>query len=290
MTATNATATTTTPTPIPAGAAPGPDLAAVKARQQAIWSSGDYGVVGSRLQLVGELLCEAVDLRAGERVLDVATGNGNAALAAARRWARVVGIDYVPGLLAQARARAAADGLSIDFREGDAEDLPFEAASFDVVLSTFGAMFTPDQARAARELALVCRPGGRVGLASWTPDDFVGALLRTIGRHLPPPPGLSPPTRWGTVEGLRELFGPFASEIRTERRTFTFHFLSAEHWLEVFRAYYGPLHRAFASLDADRQAALERDVLALIRAHARDGGGDSLVLPSAYLEAIITVC
>jgi ubiquinone/menaquinone biosynthesis C-methylase UbiE len=264
------------------------DFAAIKARQQATWSSGDYAVIGTRLQLVGETLCEAVDVHAGERVLDVAAGNGNAALAAARRWADVVGIDYVPELLAQARARAAADGLELRFQEADAEALPFEDGSFDVALSTFGVMFAPDQARAAYELARVCRPGGRVGLASWTPDGFIGALFRVIGRHVPPPPGLSSPARWGTAEGLRELFGSAAAELRTATRVFTFHSRSAEHWLEVFRTYYGPLHRAFAALDASGQAALAADVLGCIRAHAR-AGGPGVAVPSTYLEAVVTV-
>jgi ubiquinone/menaquinone biosynthesis C-methylase UbiE len=277
--------------PAPSAPAPSIDFTAIKAKQQATWRSGDYAVIGTRLQLVGETLCEAVDLRSGERVLDVATGNGNAALAAARRFAQVTGIDYVPELLAQARARAAADGLELAFREADAEALPFEAASFDVVLSTFGVMFTPDQPRAAAELARVTRPGGRIGLASWTPDGFIGALFKTLGRHVPPAPGLKSPSRWGTQDALLELFGDAAADLRTEPRTFTFRYLSAEHWLEVFRTWYGPLHRAFATLEAPAQKALADDVLALIRAHARpsSGAGRGLVLPATYLEAVVTV-
>jgi ubiquinone/menaquinone biosynthesis C-methylase UbiE len=277
--------------PAPSAPAPSIDFTAIKAKQQATWRSGDYAVIGTRLQLVGETLCEAVDLRSGERVLDVATGNGNAALAAARRFAQVTGIDYVPELLAQARARAAADGLEIAFREADAEALPFEAASFDVVLSTFGVMFTPDQPRAAAELARVTRPGGRIGLASWTPDGFIGSLFKTLGRHVPPAPGLKSPSRWGTQDALLELFGDAAADLRTEQRTFTFRYLSAEHWLEVFRTWYGPLHRAFATLEAPAQKALADDVLALIRAHARpsSGAGRGLVLPATYLEAVVTV-
>jgi ubiquinone/menaquinone biosynthesis C-methylase UbiE len=277
--------------PAPSAPAPSIDFTAIKAKQQATWRSGDYAVIGTRLQLVGETLCEAVDLRSGERVLDVATGNGNAALAAARRFAQVTGIDYVPELLAQARARAAADGLELAFREADAEALPFEAASFDVVLSTFGVMFTPDQPRAAAELARVTRPGGRIGLASWTPDGFIGALFKTLGRHVPPAPGLKSPSRWGTQDALLELFGDAAADLRTEQRTFTFRYLSAEHWLEVFRTWYGPLHRAFATLEAPAQKALADDVLALIRAHARpsSGAGRGLVLPATYLEAVVTV-
>jgi ubiquinone/menaquinone biosynthesis C-methylase UbiE len=277
--------------PAPSAPAPSIDFTAIKAKQQATWRSGDYAVIGTRLQLVGETLCEAVELRSGERVLDVATGNGNAALAAARRFAQVTGIDYVPELLAQARARAAADGLELAFREADAEALPFEAASFDVVLSTFGVMFTPDQPRAAAELARVTRPGGRIGLASWTPDGFIGSLFKTLGRHVPPAPGLKSPSRWGTQDALLELFGDAAADLRTEPRTFTFRYLSAEHWLEVFRTWYGPLHRAFATLEAPAQKALADDVLALIRAHARpsSGAGRGLVLPATYLEAVVTV-
>jgi ubiquinone/menaquinone biosynthesis C-methylase UbiE len=285
------TASTTPTFPAPSAPAPSIDFAAIKAKQQATWRSGDYAVIGTRLQLVGETLCEAVDLRSGERVLDVATGNGNAALAAARRFGDVTGIDYVPELLARARARAAADGLEIAFREADAEALPFEAASFDVVLSTFGVMFTPDQPRAASELARVTRPGGRIGLASWTPDGFIGALFKTLGRHVPPAPGLKSPSRWGTQDALLELFGGAAADLRTEPRTFTFRYLSAEHWLEVFRTWYGPLHRAFAALEAPAQKALADDVLALIRAHAHpsSGAGRGLVLPATYLEAVVTV-
>jgi ubiquinone/menaquinone biosynthesis C-methylase UbiE len=262
------------------------DLGAVKARQRAAWSTGDYAVVGTTLQIVGESLCEALDLRAGTRVLDVAAGNGNATLAAARRWCDVTSTDYVPALLEAGRRRAEAEGHLVTFREADAEELPFPDAAFDVVVSTFGVMFTPDQERAARELARVCKPGGLIGLASWTPDGFIGQLFELIGRYVPPPAGLSSPALWGTEERLQHLFGANAGPIRATRRAFVFRYRSPLHWIEVFRTYYGPLAKAFGAIDAERQAALTRDLLALLesrnRAHDR-----ALVLPSDYLEAVI---
>jgi ubiquinone/menaquinone biosynthesis C-methylase UbiE len=285
MTASTATAQQS-PHPRPhAGATP--DLAAIKAKQQAAWSSGDYGVVGTTLQIVGESLCEAVDLRSAERVLDVACGNGNAALAAARRYARVTGVDYVPALLARAADRAAADHLALELREGDAEALPFADGAFDVVLSTFGVMFAPDQERSARELLRVCRHGGRIGLASWTPDGFVGHMFKVVGAHVPPPAGLRAPALWGTEGRLAELFGAEARELRAERREFTFRYRSTAHWLEVFRTWYGPVHRAFAALAPDGQVALAGELVALAERFnvARDG---TMVAPSAYLEAVVT--
>jgi SAM-dependent methyltransferase len=265
----------------------GVDLEAVKARQQAAWATGDYGVVGTTLVIVGEELCEAVDLRAGERVLDVATGHGITALAAARRWCQVIGIDYVPGLLARGRERAAAERLPITFEEGDAEDLPYAAGSFDVVLSTFGVMFTPDQDRAAREMLRVCRPGGKIGLANWTPRGFVGEMFRLIGRYLPPPPGAKPPSLWGTEERLRELFGAEITSLLVVQRSFAFRYRSVEHWLDVFRTYYGPMVKAFAALDAERQTGLERELTELAACFDR-GGGAGLVVPSEYLEVVAT--
>jgi len=275
--------------PNPAGATPVPaqDQAALKARSKATWSAGDFAVIGSTLQLVGESLAEAADVRAGERVLDVACGNGNAALAAARRFAHVTGIDFVPSLLDRARARAAADGLALELREADAEALPFPDGAFDVVLSTFGVMFTPDQARAARELLRVCRHGGRVALASWTPDGFIGEVLKTVGRHVPPPAGLPSPARWGTRAGLEALLGGEVREVRFEERTFPFRYASAAHWIEIFRAWYGPIHRAYAALPADGQAALTRDLTALLERYDT-GGGNGLVVPGAYLEVVVT--
>jgi ubiquinone/menaquinone biosynthesis C-methylase UbiE len=264
-----------------------PDLDAVKAKQQATWSSGDYAVIGTTLQIVGETLCEAADVSAGERVLDVACGNGNAALAAARRYAAVTGLDYVPALLERARARAAADGLALEVREGDAEAMPFADASFDVVLSTFGVMFAPDQARAARELARVCRPGGRIALASWTPDGFVGRIFKIVGRHVPPPPGVRPPAEWGTEPRLSELFDGAATRVRTLEKHYTFRYRSPAHFVDVFRAWYGPIHRAFASLPPERAAALEADLTEALAAGNVAGDG-TLAAPAAYLEAVIS--
>ena len=264
-----------------------PDLMAVKARQQGAWSSGDYAVVGTTLQIVGEQLCEALDLRAGQGVLDVAAGNGNVALAAARRWCDVTATDYVPALLDRARERAGAERLAMQFREADAEALPFDDGSFDVVVSTFGVMFTPDQDRAAAELLRVCRRGGKIGLANWTPDGFIGQLFKTIGRHLPPPAGIRSPALWGTRERLAELFAPEAASIASAQRHFVFRYRSPAHWLEVFKGYYGPLLKAFAALPPAGQAALEADVLALIARFNRSGDG-AMVVPSEYLEVVVT--
>jgi ubiquinone/menaquinone biosynthesis C-methylase UbiE len=265
---------------------PAIDLAAVKARQQAAWSTGNYAVVGTTLQIVGENLCEALDLRSGSRVLDVAAGNGNATLAAARRWCEVTSTDYVPSLLESGRARAQAEGHTIQFQEADAENLPFPDASFDVVLSTFGVMFTPNQDKAAAELARVCRPGGRIGLASWTPESFIGQLFKTIGNYVPAAPGLKSPGLWGTKARLAELFGETAREIRTTSREFTFRYRSPTHWIDVFRTYYGPMNKTFGALDAEKQAAFTQNLLALMESRNRSDDC-TLVLPSEYLEVVI---
>ena len=264
-----------------------PDLAALKLRQQATWSSGDYAVVGTTLQIVGEQLCEALDLRAGQKVLDVAAGNGNASLAAARRWCDVVATDYVPALLGRARERAAAERLQIEFREADAEALPFEDASFDAVMSTFGVMFTPNQDKAASELMRVCRPGGKVGLANWTPEGFIGQIFKTIGTHLPPPAGVRSPALWGTRARIQELFGDRASSISIESRNFIFRYRSPEHWLQVFKTYYGPLLKAFGALEPSAQAALAADIVAQIERFNRSGDA-GMVVPGEYLEIVIT--
>lgn len=263
------------------------DLEALKARQQGAWSSGDYAVVGTTLQIVGEELCEALDLRAGQKVLDVAAGNGNATLAAARRWCDVVSTDYVPSLLARGRNRAAAEGLSVTFEEADAEALSFADASFDAVVSTFGVMFTPNQDKAAAELIRVCKSGGKIGLAIWTPEGFIGQLFKTLGKYLPPPAGVKSPALWGTEARIREMFGPSAASIKAERRNFMFRYRSPEHFLEVFKNYYGPMLKAFAALDATNQQGLRNDLLALIARtnHAEDG---TMVVPSEYLEIVIT--
>jgi SAM-dependent methyltransferase len=266
--------------------APAIDLAAVKTRQQAAWSTGNYAVVGTTLQIVGENLCEALDLRAGSRVLDVAAGNGNATLAAARRWCDVTSTDYVSSLLESAQARARAEGLVIEFQQADAENLPFPDASFDAVMSTFGVMFTPNQDQAASELARVCKPGGRIGLANWTPGSFIGQVFKTIGKYIPPAPGVKSPALWGTKARLEELFGNTAQAIRTTSREFVFRYRSPAHWIEVFRTYYGPMNKTFGALDADKQAAFTQDVLALMDSGNRSGDR-TLVLPSEYLEVVI---
>ncbi|MFZ5842516.1 MAG: class I SAM-dependent methyltransferase [Pseudomonadota bacterium] len=263
-----------------------PDFAAIKQRQQQTWASGDFAVIGTTLQIVGETLAEAVDIRAGEKVLDVAAGNGNASLAAARRFAEVTASDYVPQLLEKAATRAHAEGLTLRCHVADAEDLPFTAASFDVVLSTFGAMFAPQHARVASEMLRVLRPGGRIGMANWMPDGFIGQLFKLIGRYVPPPAGLQPPALWGTETHLTELFGAQTAAMRCTRKQFNFRYRSPAHWLQVFRDYYGPTLKAFAALDATQQAALERDILALLGTH-NVGGAQSLVVPAEYLEVVI---
>ena len=262
-----------------------PDLDTIKSRQQVTWGAGDYAVIGVTLQLVGESLCEALDLSAGERVLDVAAGNGNVSLAAARRRADVTASDYVPALLAGTVARAVTEGLQITTREADAEALPFDDGAFDVVTSSFGVMFTPDQDRAAAELQRVCRPGGRIGLANWTPDGFVGAMFKVIGRHVPPPAGIRSPLEWGTHARLADLFDG-ASAIDAVTRQHVFRFRDAHDFVETFRSYYGPTVKAFGALDTDGAAALERDLLELCEANnvATDG---TLKVPSAYLEGVV---
>jgi SAM-dependent methyltransferase len=262
------------------------DFNAIKQRQQATWASGDFAIIGTTLQIVGESLAEAADVRADERVLDVAAGNGNATLAAARRFARVTSTDYVPHLLEKGAARAKAEGLSIQFQTADAEALPFEDRSFDVVLSTFGAMFAPDQDKTARELMRVVRGGGRIGMANWTPEGFIGQLFRVIAAYVPPPAGLRSPVSWGTEPRIVELFGPNATDIRCVRRDFNFRYRSAAHWIEVFRNFYGPTHKVYAALDPARQASLTEDITALLE-RLNVSGPDSLVVPSEYLEIVI---
>ena len=262
------------------------DLSAVKAKQQAAWSAGDYAVVGTTLQIVGESLCEALDLRAGQRVLDVAAGNGNATLAAARRWCDVVSTDYVPALLERGKARAGAEGLAVEFQQADAEALPFDDGAFDVVLSTFGVMFTANQEKAAAELARVCKPGGKIGLANWTPASFIGELFKLMGTYIAPPAGVKPPSLWGTEERLRELFGSRITALQAPKRNYMFRYRSTRHWLDTFRTYYGPMHKAFAALEAGKQAALTEDLLGLAQRYntATDG---TMVAPGEYLEAVI---
>lgn len=266
--------------------APVADFTAVKVRQQAAWSTGNYAVVGTTLQIVGETLCEALDLRAGSRVLDVAAGNGNATLAAARRWCDVTSTDYVASLLDSGRARAQAEGLAVQFEQADAEALPYADASFDIVLSTFGVMFTPDQQKAADELVRVCKPGGRIGLANWTPESFIGQIFKTIGKYIPPPAGVKSPALWGTKARLEELFGGKARNIIATSRDFTFRYRSAEHFIAVFRTFYGPMNKAFAALEGEPQAAFLRDLMTLIESRNRSNDA-TLVLPSEYLEVVV---
>ena len=264
-----------------------PDLSAVKTRQQGAWSSGDYATVGTTLQIVGETLCEALDLRSGQKVLDVAAGNGNVTLAAARRWCEVVSTDYVPALLERGRERAAAERLAIEFREADAEALPFADASFDAVVSTFGVMFTADQDKAAAELVRVCKPGGKIGLANWTPDGFIGQLFKTISKYMPPPAGVKSPALWGTGARITEFFGAQASSIQLEQRDFVFRYRSAQHWLDVFKSYYGPLLKTFGALDPETRTALTDDLFELIKRFNRSGD-KTMVVPSEYLEVVVT--
>ncbi|HYH67700.1 MAG TPA: methyltransferase domain-containing protein [Urbifossiella sp.] len=264
-----------------------PDFAAVKSRQQATWASGDFAVVAARIVFQAEHLCETADLQAGWRVLDVATGSGNAALAAARRGCEAVGVDYVPALLERGRTRAAAELLDVEFVEGDAENLPFPDASFDAVVSIYGAMFAPDHDRAAAELARVCRPGGRIALASWTPDGFIGETFRVFARYLPPAPGLRPPIRWGDPAHLDALFGKAAASATSYRRTAVFRFRSAEENVDFFRTYYGPTLRAFESLDPPQRVRLRDELLDLARRYDRNGGAGPIAIAGDYLETVI---
>jgi len=263
------------------------DFGALKARQQSAWSSGDYAIVGTTLQIVGESLCEALDVRAGATVLDVAAGNGNGALAAARRWCEVTATDYVPALLERGQERAKADRLPIAFQVADAEHLPFADQSFDNVLSIFGVMFTPDQERAASELLRVCKRGGSVGLANWTPDGFIGQMFKTIGKHVPPPAGARSPALWGSRARLEELFPQAVASIAATPRQFVFRYKSPDHWLEVFRTYYGPVLKTFAALDPAARDMLTNDLLALMERFNRADDG-TVVVPSEYLEVIVT--
>jgi ubiquinone/menaquinone biosynthesis C-methylase UbiE len=264
-----------------------PDLKAIKAKQQAAWSSGNYAVVGATLQIVGEQLAEAMDLRAGQKILDIAAGNGNFTLAAARRWCDVTSTDYVEGLLQHGRQRAEAEGFSVTFQKADAEALPFPDGSFDAVASTFGGMFSPDQGRTASEMLRVCRSAGRIGLANWTPDGFIGQMFKTIGKHLPPPAGLKSPALWGTREWMETAFRAESSSLIAESRHFVFRYRSAQHFLDFFREYYGPVLKAFEALNAAGRKALSKDIIELI-GRFNKSGNDSMVVPGEYLEVIVT--
>lgn len=263
------------------------DLEAVKERQQTMWASGDFHAVAALIQPVAEDLCEAVDLRADWRVLDVATGSGNAALAAARRGCDVVGIDYVPALLARGRRRAEAEGLDIDLVEGDAESIPFPDASFDAVLSVYGAMFAPDHEKTFAELARVCRPGGRIGLATWTPDGFIGEMLKVVSTHVPPAPGVASPLLWGTKAYVGSMFGDTIDGLGCRERTFTFRFRSAVGFVEYFRDYYGPTLKAFEAVGDGGADELFSDLVALVRKHAGTSEGP-VAIPATWLETVAT--
>ena len=265
-----------------------PDFGAIKKKQQAASSAGNYAVVGTTLQGVGENLAEAMDLRAGWKVLDVAAGNGNATLAAARRWCEVTSTDYVPSLLEQGRVRAEAEGHDVTFQEADAENLPFADGMFDAGISTFGIMFTPNHQASASEIARVVRSGGVIGFANWTPASYIGQVFKTIGKYLPPPAGVQSPALWGTRDHLDELFKDSAASITANSRDFVFRYKSPEHWMEVFRTWYGPVNRAFAALDDTKAAEFEKEILDLMKSRNKSGDG-TLVLPSEYLEVVIRV-
>jgi len=265
-----------------------PDLQAVGQVQQQTWSEGDFAMVANLVMNVSDDLAEALDLVPDEKVLDVACGSGNGAIAAARRtWGGVVGADFVPALLERGRERAAAERLDIEFVEADATELPFEDGRFDVVMSVFGAMFAADQEKAAAELLRVCKPGGRIGMANWTPDSGVGKMFMTVAKHAPPPPGVKPPLVWGTEEGLRELLGDGIGELRIERRPARQAFRSADHFLEFFRTYFGPIKVAFERVGPDGEAALEADLRSYLE-ESSIGDERALVVEPEYLRVVAT--
>ena len=281
--------TKTMETDMTATTLPKPDYAAIKSKQNAAWSSGDYARIGVTLQITGEELAEATDPTPGAEVLDVAGGNGNATLAFARRWCRVVSTDYVESLLDGGRARAEAESLDdVNFEKADAENLPFADGRFDVVTSTFGVMFTPNQLKAASEMLRVCRPGGKIAMANWTPESFIGALFKTLGLHIPPPPGVQSPANWGKASWIEERFCDHAQAIHITLRNFNFRYRSPQHFVDFFRTYYGPVHKAFLALDADGRDRLERDILATIGNFnvATDG---TMIVPSEYAQIIVEI-
>lgn len=259
----------------------------IKDKQQAAWASGDYGKIGATLQITGEELCEYLGLGAGQKVLDVAAGNGNASLAAARRFCDVTSTDYVEHLLEQGKRRSEANGFPMLFKQADAENLPFVDDKFDAVVSTFGVMFTPNQEQSARELMRVCKPGGKIGMANWTPEGFIGQLFKLIGGFVAPPAGVSSPANWGTRDFIETQFAS-ASKVEFHKKNFNFRYQSAQHWLDIFRTYYGPIHKAFLALDEEKSIEFEGEILNLIDRFntAKDG---TMVVPSEYLEISITV-
>ncbi|RDV29120.1 class I SAM-dependent methyltransferase [Alteromonas aestuariivivens] len=262
------------------------NYSAIKEKQRTTWGSGDYGRIGVTLQITGEQMCESLDVKSGESVLDVAAGNGNATLAAARRFCHVVSTDYVETLLEQSKLRAEAEGLEIDYQFADAEALPFADDTFDNVVSTFGVMFAPNQVQSAAELIRVCKPNGKIGLVNWTPEGFVGQLFKLIGSYVAPPVGVKSPALWGTRTFIDEQFEPHASEITYRVKEFNFRFCSPQHWIDLFRTYYGPVHKAFAALDEQQAANLESDIHQLIGRFNRSQG-EAIVVPSEYLEIVV---
>ena len=264
------------------------DLEAVKGIQQKVWSAGDFSVIAQTVQFVSDELVEALDIMPGERVIDVACGSGNCAIPAARRaWGNTVGVDYVPELLERGRERAAAERLEIEFIEGDAENLPFEDASFDVVVTTFGSMFAPNQEKAAAELLRVCKPGGRIGMGNWTPEGVTGSMFQISSKHAPPPPGAPSPLAWGKEETLKEMLGDEVSSLDVKRKQCIFRFKSPEHWLEVFRTYFGPVKMAFERVGPDGEEALAADLRQMLE-DANDAGDRGLRFGGEYLEVVAT--
>ncbi|WP_299723836.1 class I SAM-dependent methyltransferase [uncultured Tateyamaria sp.] len=265
---------------------PATDFTAIKAKQNVAWGSGDYSKVGVTLQITGEELAEAMAINPDSKVLDVAAGNGNATLAFARRFCDVTSTDYVPELLEASRSRAEAEGLFVTYKVADAENLPFEDQSFDAVVSTFGVMFTPNQKQSAAELQRTVKPGGKIGMANWTPDSFIGHLFKTIGKHVPPPAGLNSPALWGSRDWIDETFGEACNVISFQHKNFLFRYRSAAHFLEYFRTFYGPMQKAFEALDETGKAALQSDILALI-ARFDTSTNETLCISSEYAEVIV---
>ena len=255
--------------------------------QREMWSAGDFTAIGGLTVLVGELLCEEADLRAGQRVLDVATGSGNTALSAARRWCSVTGIDFVPHLLDTARKRASLELLDIEFKEGEAENIPFPDESFDAVLSTFGCMFAADQQKAANEITRVCKKGGKIALSCWTPDSSFGEFSRLMATYITPPPNTRPPIVWGSKEGIERLFGDRISSLRTSRRTNYIRYPSPQLYLEHSKKYFGPLIKAYESLNEIEQFDLTKSVTEWVGRHNRSAD-ETVLIPTDYLEIVAT--
>jgi len=262
------------------------DFEEIKNKQQNVWASGDFSIVAWNTLYIGEKLCEAVDFRAGQKILDVATGSGNTALSAARRFGEVTGIDYVPALIEKAKERSAIDKLPVDFRVADCENMPFPDGSFDVVLSTFGSMFAPDHEKAAQELLRVCKPNGKIGLANWSPEGFWGEIFRLRGKYIPPEENLKPPGEWGTEQRIKELFENHTSEIKINKRTALFRYKSVEHFIEFFKTYFGPILKTFEALDEQQQNQYQKDIEQKV-IQFNQSGDNTVVIPAEYLEIVM---